>query len=36
LGKKIASDLLPAVRGEGEADDLVTRALLAEIRKRTL
>jgi glucose-6-phosphate isomerase len=36
LGKKIANDLLPAVRGEGEADDPVTRALLAEIRERTL
>jgi glucose-6-phosphate isomerase len=31
LGKRIAGDLLPAVQGEGEAEDPVTRALLAEI-----
>ena len=31
LGKQIADRLLPAVRGEGEGDDPVTRALLAEI-----
>jgi glucose-6-phosphate isomerase len=34
LGKEIASRLLPAVRGEAEADDPVTRALLAEIAAR--
>lgn len=34
LGKRIAGDLLPAVQGEGEAGDAVTRALLAEIRSR--
>lgn len=34
LGKRIAGDLLPAVRGEGEAEDPVTWALLAEIRSR--
>jgi glucose-6-phosphate isomerase len=32
LGKRIAGELLPAVRGECEAGDAVTRALLAEIR----
>ncbi|GAB6197400.1 glucose-6-phosphate isomerase [Lysobacter xanthus] len=31
LGKQIANRLLPAVRGEAEADDVVTRALIAEI-----
>ena len=31
LGKQIADRLLPAVRGEAEADDPVTRALIAEI-----
>ncbi|GAB2520886.1 glucose-6-phosphate isomerase [Lysobacter humi (ex Lee et al. 2017)] len=31
LGKQIADRLLPAVRGEVEADDPVTRALLADI-----
>ena len=34
LGKRIAGELLPALRGEGEADDAVTRALIAEIRAR--
>lgn len=35
-GKKIAGDLLPAVRGDGDAgvDDPVTRALLHEIHRR--
>lgn len=33
LGKRIAGDLLPAVQGDGEAEDVVTRALLAEIRR---
>lgn len=33
LGKKVANRLLPAVRAEGEADDPVTRAFLAEARK---
>ncbi|MGY0652365.1 glucose-6-phosphate isomerase [Luteimonas sp. A537] len=32
LGKRIAGELLPAVRGEREAGDAVTRALLEEIR----
>lgn len=31
LGKQIADRLLPAVRGEAQADDPVTRALIAEI-----
>ena len=35
LGKQVANRLLPALRGEGEADDAVTRALLAEIRQRS-
>ena len=30
LGKQVANRLLPALRGEGEADDAVTRALLRE------
>ena len=34
LGKQVASRLLPALQGEAEADDPVTRALLAEIRQR--
>lgn len=34
LGKKIAGDLLPAVSGSAEPDDPVTRALVAEIRRR--
>ena len=34
LGKQVASRLLPALRGEAEADDAVTRAVLAEIRGR--
>jgi glucose-6-phosphate isomerase len=34
LGKRIANDLLPAVRGEGVAGDPLTRALLAEIHTR--
>jgi glucose-6-phosphate isomerase len=33
LGKQVANRLLPAVNGESEANDAVTRALLAEIRK---
>lgn len=33
LGKQVANKLLPALRGEAQADDPVTRALLAEIRK---
>ncbi len=32
LGKQVANALLPALRGEREADDPVTRALLAELR----
>lgn len=32
LGKQLADGLLPAVRGECEAQDPVTRALLAELR----
>lgn len=34
LGKQVANTLLPALQGEAEADDPVTRALLAEIRGR--
>jgi glucose-6-phosphate isomerase len=33
LGKQVANRLLPAVKGEAEANDAVTRALLAEIRR---
>ncbi len=33
LGKQLANTLLPALRGEAEAGDPVTRALLAEIRR---
>jgi glucose-6-phosphate isomerase len=32
LGKQVAGRLLPAVQGEGEADDPVTRALLIQIK----
>ncbi|AXK71957.1 glucose-6-phosphate isomerase [Lysobacter sp. TY2-98] len=34
LGKQIANTLLPAVRGETEADDAVTRALIEEIGRQ--
>ena len=34
LGKQIADRLLPAVRGETDAEDPVTRALIGEIRSR--
>ena len=34
LGKQVASRLLPALQGEGEADDVVTRELLREFRVR--
>jgi len=34
LGKQLANGLLPALKGESEAQDPVTRALLAEIRSR--
>ena len=34
LGKRIAGELLPALRGESDAGDAVTRALIAEIRAR--
>ncbi len=34
LGKQVASSLLPALSGETEADDPVTKALLAELRGR--
>jgi glucose-6-phosphate isomerase len=34
LGKQVASRLLPALRGEAEADDAVTQALLREIEAR--
>jgi glucose-6-phosphate isomerase len=34
LGKQVASRLLPALKGEAEADDAVTRALLEEIRRK--
>jgi glucose-6-phosphate isomerase len=35
LGKQVANKLLPALQGQSEADDPVTRALLAEIRGRS-
>jgi glucose-6-phosphate isomerase len=35
LGKQVASRLLPALRGEAEADDVITRRLLGEIRARS-
>ena len=35
LGKEVANALLPALRGEGEAADPVTQALLSEIRARS-
>lgn len=35
LGKQVANRLLPALRGEVEADDPVTRALLDEMRRRS-
>ncbi len=34
LGKQVASRLLPALRGEGDVDDVVTRALLLEFKAR--
>jgi glucose-6-phosphate isomerase len=34
LGKQLASGLLPALKGEAEADDPVTKALLEQIRTR--
>jgi glucose-6-phosphate isomerase len=34
LGKQVASRLLPALKGEAEAEDAVTRALLEEISRR--
>ena len=34
LGKKVASRLLPALAGEAEPDDPVTRVLLEELRRR--
>jgi glucose-6-phosphate isomerase len=34
LGKQVANRLLPALKGEAEADDAVTRALLREIGSR--
>ncbi|MCF7220913.1 glucose-6-phosphate isomerase [Marilutibacter chinensis] len=34
LGKQVASRLLPALDGEAEADDPVTRVLLEELRRR--
>jgi glucose-6-phosphate isomerase len=34
LGKQVANRLLPALKGEAEADDAVTRALLREIETR--
>lgn len=34
LGKQVAGKLLPALQGQGEADDPVTRALLQEIQRR--
>ncbi|GAA5010174.1 glucose-6-phosphate isomerase [Pseudoluteimonas lycopersici] len=35
LGKQVANRLLPALKGEVEAEDAVTRALLEEIRERS-
>ncbi len=35
LGKQVASKLLPALQGDAEVDDPVTRVLLAEIRERS-
>jgi glucose-6-phosphate isomerase len=35
LGKQVANRLLPALRGDADADDPVTRALLDEIRRRS-
>jgi glucose-6-phosphate isomerase len=35
LGKQLASGLLPALRGESEASDPVTKALLAELKARS-
>ncbi|MFZ5639037.1 MAG: glucose-6-phosphate isomerase [Pseudomonadota bacterium] len=35
LGKQVANKLLPALRGQSEADDPVTRTLLDEIRNRS-
>ncbi len=34
LGKQVASRLLPALNGEGDADDAVTRALVREFNSR--
>jgi glucose-6-phosphate isomerase len=34
LGKQLANNLLPALKGQAQADDPVTQALLAEIRSR--
>ncbi len=34
LGKQLANGLLPALRGEAQASDPVTRVLLEELRKR--
>lgn len=35
LGKQLASGLLPALRGEAEASDPVTKVLLAEVKSRS-
>ena len=35
LGKQVASRLLPALQGDGEADDAVTRELLQELKQRS-
>ena len=35
LGKQVAGRLLPVLKGEAEADDAVTRALLEEISRRS-
>ena len=35
LGKQVANRLLPALKGEAEADDAVTQALLEEIRSHS-
>ena len=36
LGKQVAGRLLPAVQGDAEADDAVTRAILAQIKSRQI
>ena len=35
LGKQLANGLLPALRGDSQASDPVTKALLAELKARS-